>query len=174
MNGELAGGDFLYKNVDVVAALEGILSVRAQVRVACIGFEVVSGKTVVLKPVEGFARMLREAVDGFLQGLVFAVGDDVVGKCLPVVLALRVGLLHSRAAGREEAAAEVRARMVGREALVEDFDLGAAVECLAGGHEARTAAAENDDVGFNIPLGGEFILLARGMSERGGGSGSGS
>lgn len=73
MNGELAGGDFLYKNVDVVAALEGILSVRAQVRVAGIGFEVVSGKTVVLKPVEGFARMLREAVDGFLQGLVFAV-----------------------------------------------------------------------------------------------------
>ena len=77
MNGELAGGDFLYKNVDVVAALEGILAVRAQVRMTRIGFEVVGGKAVVLKPVEGFARMLREAVDGFLERLVFAVGDDV-------------------------------------------------------------------------------------------------
>ena len=61
--------------------------------------------------------------------------------------------------------------MVGRESLVENFDLCAAVESLAGGHETRTAAAENDDVGFNVPLCGEFVLAARGMSERGSGRG---
>ena len=116
----------------------------AHVRVTGIGFKVMRRQTVVGEPVKGFARVLREAVDGLLEAHEVAVGDDVVGKSLPAVLDGRIGLLQLGAAGREEDAAEIGGGVVGRQARVEHFDLLAGVDHLAGGHHARAAAAQNN------------------------------
>ena len=95
MHFNLARFDFFFEHVNVIAPFEGILSMRANIRVARIRLQMMGSKAVVLEPVKGFARMLRKPVDGFLQGHVFAVGDDVVGKGFPVVLDLRIGFLHA-------------------------------------------------------------------------------
>ena len=95
MHFNLARFDFFFEHVNVIAPFEGILTMRANIRVARIRLKMMGSKAVVFEPVKGFARMLREAVDGFLQGHVFAVGDDVVGKGFPVVLDLRIGFLHA-------------------------------------------------------------------------------
>ena len=62
--------------------------------------------------------------------------------------------------------------MEGALALVEDFDFGARVVRLAGGHHAGAAATEDDDVGFHIPLFRESGLRARvGEARKGSGGG---
>lgn len=151
---DLALGELLDEAFDVVAALEGFLAVGAAVGVAGVVFKVVSGEAVVGEPVEGFAGVLGEGVDRFLEAHVVAVGHDVFGEGFPAVLDRRIGLLELGAVGREEAAAEVRGGMERGEAGVEDFDLLAGVDHLAGGHHAGAAAAEDDDIGFHVPLGG--------------------
>ena len=171
---ELALFELLHKHFDVVAALEGFLTHAAVVRVTGIGFDVVLGETAFGEPVESFARVLGEGVDRFLQAHVVAVGDDVLREGFPGVLDRGIGLLHLRAVGGEKTAAEVRRGVEGALALVEDFDFGARVVRLAGGHHAGAAATEDDDVGFHIPLFRESGLRARvGEARKGSGGGSG-
>ena len=174
MNLELALFELLDEHFDVIAALEGFLTHAAVVGVTGIGFDVVLGKTALGKPVEGFARVLGEGVDRFLEAHVVAVGDDVLREGFPGVLDGGIGLLHLRAVGCEKTAAEVGRGVEGALALVEDFHLGARVVRLAGGHHAGSAAAEDDDVGFHVPFFRESGLRARMRKTReGSGGGSG-
>ena len=174
MDLDFAFGELLHEAFDVVAPLEGILTMGAAMRVAGVVFKMMSGKTVVGKPVEGFAGVLGEGVDRFLEAHVVAVGHDVFCKGLPAVLDGRVGLLERGAVGGEEAAAEIGGSMERGEAGVEDFDLLACVDNLAGGHHAGAAAPENDDIGFHVPLGGHAGGGGGGGKGRSGGAGSGS
>ena len=173
MDLDFAFGELLHEAFDVVAPLEGILTMGAAMRVAGVVFKMMSGKTVLGKPVEGFAGVLGEGVDRFLEAHVVAVGHDVFCKGLPAVLDGRVGLLELGAVGGEEAAAEIGGSMERGEAGVEDFDLLACVDNLAGGHHAGAAAAENDDIGFHVPLGGHAGGGGGGGKGRSGGACSG-
>ena len=173
VDADLAVLDFLHEDIDVVLALVAFLANRAQVAVARVLLEVVRGEAVVLKPVEGFAGILREELDRFLEGHVGAVVHDVVGEFLPGVVSL-LALLDRGTVGRVEAAAHAGGGLVGAVGLVEDDDGALLVVDLAGGHQAGAAGAADNDVNREIPFRGSGgVLAGSGKGRSGSGSGAG-